>query len=67
MGWRLLVIFSLCHLQLKTMQLDYNKNANIELKKLKTHLHLPQITLIKLVGKKINLVFIKLNLKKIFH
>ena len=49
---------------IKNYAIDYNNNANIELKKSRTLLHLLQIILIKLVGKKINHVFIKLNLKE---
>ena len=49
---------------IKNYALDYNKNANIELKEIEDfHLHLPQIILIKLVGKKINLCFYKVELK----
>ena len=49
---------------IKSYAIDYNKNDDIELKKSKILLHLLQTILKKLVGKKMNPVFIKLNLKR---
>ena len=52
---------------IKNYALDYNKNANIELKEIEDSFASAANYINKIGWKKINPVFIKLNLKEIFH